>query len=80
MSIVDGAGWLGALLVLGAYGLLTIKKLSSDDIRYHGLNFVGSVCLAIYALVYHAHASMVVNIIWLLIALWAIATIQTRRR
>ncbi|MBY0354361.1 MAG: hypothetical protein K2Q12_01375 [Rickettsiales bacterium] len=71
-GLIDGLGWLGALLVLAAYGLLSFKKISSQDMRYHVLNFFGSCMLAVYALYYHAHASVLVNVIWLLIASWAI--------
>ncbi len=70
-------GWLGAALVLGAYALLSTRKLISDSYSYHGMNIAGSILLAIYAYYHGAHASVAVNVIWLVIG--CIAVIQLLR-
>lgn len=80
LLIIDILGWAGAALVLLAYGLLSLRRVTGEDLSYHLLNLGGSICLAIYALYYKAHASVLVNVIWLGIALWAIAGLMRRRK
>jgi hypothetical protein len=72
-SLNDGLGWTGATLVLMAYGLLSMGRLKSEQAAYHLLNLTGSLCLAVYAVNLHATASVVVNVIWLAIAIWALS-------
>lgn len=66
-------GWVGALMVLGAYALLSMKKFQSDSYLYHGINIVGSAFLAFYAYTKGAGANVLVNVVWLLIGAAAIA-------
>lgn len=72
-SFNDVLGWVGATCVLMAYGLLSLGRLKSEQSAYHVLNLTGSLCLAVYAVNLHATASVVVNVIWLLIAIWALS-------
>ena len=72
-AMVDVMGWGGAALVVGAYGLLSMKKLHSDDYAYHGMNIAGSCLLGGYGIAKHAEASVVVNAVWMLIGFSAIA-------
>lgn len=60
-------GWTGAIMVLGAYALLSMKKLTSDSYAYHGINIVGSAFLAFYAYQKGAGANVLVNVVWLFI-------------
>ena len=69
---VEIIGWLGAVLVLGAYTFLSMKKLASDSYTYHGLNIGGSVLLGLYALYKDANASFMVNLVWMLIGIGAV--------
>ena len=71
MSLIDIIGWLGSLLVVLAYSLNITKKLAADTIAYYLLNIVGSVCLIVNTLFYHAIPSAAVNIVWVIIALAA---------
>lgn len=69
---IEIMGWAGAVLVLGAYAFLSLKKLASDSYTYHGLNIAGSVLLGVYALYKDANASFVVNLVWMLIGIGAV--------
>lgn len=46
MSTVDLLGWVGALLILSAYALLTLGKLKGNRPLYHLINLVGATLVA----------------------------------
>lgn len=74
----DSLGWIGALLLLLAYALVSFKKLAADSIAYQGLNVVASILLAINTIYHGAFPSSFVNIIWTFIAIFAILTVGRR--
>lgn len=43
---VNAIGWIGALLVLFAYYLLSFNYVTSKDIEYNVCNLFGGMCLA----------------------------------
>lgn len=45
--IIDAVGWLGAALVLIAYGLLSIEWMNGNSISYQTLNVTGAILLVI---------------------------------
>ena len=70
---VEIIGWIGAALVLLAYGLLSAHRLSSKSVTYQALNIGGSVGLVINTAWNGAIPSAAVNLIWMGIgahALW----------
>jgi hypothetical protein len=80
MEIVffDSLGWIGALLLLLAYALVSFKKLAADSLWYQGLNVVASALLAINTIYHQAYPSSFVNVIWTFIAIFAILTIRRK--
>jgi hypothetical protein len=64
--IVEGVGWTGAACSLGAYALNSLGIIASQSVLYLLLNIVGCACLIYYAVSKKAHASWVLNSIWLL--------------
>jgi hypothetical protein len=71
--LIEVIGWLGAVLVLSAYGLLSAQRLSSRSVAYQVLNIAGSLGLVINTGWNGAIPSAAVNVIWLGIgahALW----------
>ena len=71
--LIEIIGWLGAVLVLSVYGLLSAHRLSSRSVAYQVLNIAGSVGLVIDTGWNGAIPSAAVNVIWLGIgahALW----------
>ena len=67
--LIDTVGWIGMACVLSAYGLSTFKKITVDSSTYALLNMVGSAFLVINTYYYHSFPPMVLNIIWIFIAL-----------
>ena len=72
MQIIDIIGWLGSILVVAAYALNIYGKLSSESTPYYALNISGSAGLIVNTLYHHAIPPMVVNVVWIGIALVAI--------
>lgn len=72
---IDVIGWIGALLILIAYGLISFKKIEGNSLKYQLLNIFGSIFLVINTYYYGAIPSTLVNIIWAIIAVFAIFAI-----
>ena len=78
MMIVDIVGWSGSVLGVAAYALNIYGKLSSSSIMYYALNIAGSSGLMIHTIYHHALPSMVVNIVWIFIAMVALSKKMTK--
>ena len=76
--IFDVIGWIGAFLLLLAYAMVSFKKLEADSLVYQGLNVAASVLLAINTIYHGAFPSSFVNIVWTIIAVFAILTITRK--
>lgn len=66
-------GFIGTVLVLLAYLLLSAKKIDAQSVKYQGLNLIGAILLIIYAVVLTAWASVLLNVVWGFIAIFALA-------
>ena len=75
---IDILGWLGAVLLLGAYACVSFRKLRADGALYQMVNGLGSCFLVVNTVHYHAFPSAFVNVIWIGIA--AAAGIRMRGR
>jgi len=73
-------GWAGSVCVLSAYGLLSMHKLTAHSKFYHYLNIIGSIFLIINTIFYFAYPSTFVNIVWLMIAIFALINIYSRAK
>ncbi len=72
------AGWLGALVLLWAYFLLTKKKVSSEAAVYHFLQLLGALGLNLEALVARAWPIFVFELAWIVIAVLGMAIARRR--
>ncbi len=77
---IDILGWIGAALILTGYALISFRRVEGNSFSYQLLNIFGSVLLAVNTLYYGAIPSSLVNIIWAIIAIFAILTIAKRWR
>ena len=68
--IVDGLGWLGALMILCAYFLVSRQMLSGESRSYQLLNLLGATLLAVNSMYYGALPSVGLNMIWVGIAVY----------
>jgi hypothetical protein len=77
LILIEIAGWAGAALILAAYLLLSMGRLTGQSIVYQAMNVVGAVGFVINGWWHGAVPSATLNVIWLLIgviALWRIRT------
>lgn len=68
-------GWTGAAFSLGAYSLNSLNIIGSQSIAYLLMNIFGCFFLILYALSKKAHASWVLNSIWLLMTMVALVKV-----
>ena len=76
-TLIELVGWAGAFAVLLAYGLVSAERVSSRSWSYQLLNIGGAVGLVINSGWNGAIPSAVVNLIWIGIGVYALAS---RRR
>ena len=72
-SFVEIVGWIGALSILVAYGLLSFGKLPGHSRFYHFLNVLGGAGLIINGGWNGAYPSAALNLIWMAIGLYGMA-------
>jgi hypothetical protein len=78
--LIDITGWLGSVLILTAFALLNYHKVTANSKLYQILNILGSICLIINTVVYHAFPSAFINVVWLIIAMIALTNIYKARK
>ena len=64
---VEVAGWAGALLILFAYLLLSMGRLTGQSLTYQLMNIVGAAGFVINGWWHRALPSAALNVLWLLI-------------
>jgi len=69
---IDIFGWIGVVLFLIAYILISIRKLEGDSLTYQAMNIVAGVLLVANSLYYHAMPSVGVNVAWIGIGVLAL--------
>ena len=72
LRLGDIAGWVGAVLLLGAYLAVSTGTLTSDSFWYQILNIAGAIGMFILASARRAMPSAITNIIWAIIGIVAI--------
>jgi hypothetical protein len=76
---IEIAGWIAAVLILTAYGLLSAGKLTGKSVSYQVMNIVGAIGFVINTGYNGAIPSAVLNVIWVGIGVWALAKIKMSR-
>ncbi len=77
MDIFDIIGWVGMILVLLAYILLSTNKLK-NGVTYQMLNLVAAALMAIGLYPKNAWFSFTLQVVWGIVAIVAIAKIYTK--
>ena len=73
--LMEIAGWIGALLILAGYALLTAGKVTAKSVSYQAMNVVGATGFIANGVWHQAWPSAILNIIWVgigVVALWQI--------
>ena len=64
---VEVAGWAGAVLILLAYLLLSMGRVTGQSLLYQGMNIFGAAGFVINGWWHRALPSAALNVLWLLI-------------
>ena len=73
------AGWAGALLILSAYLLLSMGRLSGQSALYQAMNVAGALGFVINSWWHGAVPSASLNVVWAFIGVFALWRIMLRR-
>jgi len=76
--LIEAAGWAGALLILLAYLLLSVDRLTGQSALYQGMNVVGAAGFVVNSWWHGAIPSATLNLVWLLIGAWALWRVRRR--
>lgn len=71
--LIDLLGWVGAVALLLAYGLVSARRLAGDSGVYQALNVLGSGLLIINSYYHRAMPSVAVNVFWIGIGVFSLA-------
>jgi hypothetical protein len=74
---VEVIGWAGAVLILGAYALLSSGRLTAESRTYQLMNILGAAGFALNSGWNGAYPSAALNVVWMGIGLYAVR--QQRR-
>jgi formate hydrogenlyase subunit 3/multisubunit Na+/H+ antiporter MnhD subunit len=71
--VIEIVGWVGAVLLLSAYLLLTMNKISPRSSLYHWLNLVAGAGIVVNSGWNGAYPSVFINVVWMAIGLYGLA-------
>lgn len=77
--LMEVVGWIGAILILAAYGLLTAGKVTARSPAYQWMNVVGALGFIANSAWNGAWPSAVLNVIWVGIGVFALIRIFAKR-
>jgi hypothetical protein len=63
--LIDTLGWIGTVLYLVAYALVSLKKVEGDSLLYQGINIVAGLLLIVNTCYWRAYPSVGLNAAWL---------------
>lgn len=72
MNIIEIIGWIGTILIVGAYFFNINGKVKSTSVPYIISNLIGGLLFSIYTYAHRTYPNMVVNVIWVFIAIAAL--------
>ncbi|MBI4640786.1 MAG: hypothetical protein HY731_08835 [Candidatus Tectomicrobia bacterium] len=67
--IISTVGWIGALLILVAYYLISNDKIDNRSRSYQWMNLFGAIGVAVNAYANHAWPAVGLEFVWALIAI-----------
>lgn len=78
-QLLTAIGFLGVIIVLLAYALLTVGKLKGDDWRYPVLNIVGTLGIVASLFAQFNLPSMVTQLMWIAVSIIGLMRIARKR-
>jgi hypothetical protein len=67
--IIESMGWIASVLIVGSYALNITGKLEAENKWYVWANIIGGLFFVVNTYFHQAYPSMMVNIIWVVIAI-----------
>jgi hypothetical protein len=77
-AFIAWSGWLAALLILGAYALLSFGKIQARSKTYQWMNIAGALGFIINCAWNGAWPSVALNVVWLFIGLYVVRRNRAR--
>jgi hypothetical protein len=77
---IEAAGWAGASLILLAYLLLSMERLTGQSVTYQAMNVAGAAGFIVNGWWHGAIPSAALNIVWMLIGTVALIRLWLRAR
>lgn len=77
--LMEIVGWIGAVLILAGYGLLTAERVTARSVSYQAMNVVGAAGFIANGVWHKAWPSAILNIIWVGIGVVALIRIYGKR-
>lgn len=74
------AGWSGAVVLLAAYALVSLRRLAGESNAFQIMNVVGAAGIALNSGSNGAWASAVLNLVWIAIGIVALVRRASRSR
>ena len=71
-TFVDLSGWMGALLILGSYAMLSFGKIQARSPLYQWMNMLGAVGFIVNCAWNGAWPSVALNVVWVGIGVYAL--------
>lgn len=78
--LIETLGWIGSVLIVGAYASNIYGRLRADALLYIWANIIGGCFFVVNTIYHHAYPSAVVNVIWVIIALNAVTKKMIRKK
>ena len=79
MDIFDIIGWVGMVLVLLAYLLLSTNKIK-NGVLYQALNFFAALLMAIGLFPKNAWFSFTLQVVWGIVAIFALCKMKNKKK
>ena len=70
--LVDILGWIGAILFLCAYALVSLKRVEGDSLFYQGINILAGTFLVVNTVYWKAYPSAALNLAWIGVAIFTL--------
>jgi hypothetical protein len=71
-TFIEICGWAAALLILGAYSLLSFGKIQARTALYQWMNILGALGFIINCTWNGAWPSVALNVVWMAIGFYAL--------
>ncbi len=71
--LIEVLGWIASVLIVGSYALNITGRLSASSKTYVLANIIGGIFFVVNTYYHKAYPSMIVNVIWVIIAIYMIS-------